>query len=115
MLEIAIGRDSTTVWMDLNDPDPSRKFKAFAYVWNAPNGRVMIFRQTAFHWIPKTPNLSRYGFRRSHYLILESISERLGRRFEKLSDVARFRKQSSIHQPGTFLCREPSFNEVDPF
>jgi hypothetical protein len=40
-------RDSSTVWMDLEDPDPGRKFKAFIYsggarqsVYFSPDGIV---------------------------------------------------------------------------
>ncbi len=32
VLDLGGGRDSNTIWMDLEDPDPSRKFKAFPYV-----------------------------------------------------------------------------------
>jgi len=42
------GRDSDTVWMDLNDPDPARRFKAFALAY-APQMNI-YFSPDGIHW-----------------------------------------------------------------
>jgi len=48
LLVIGGARDSTTVWMDLADPDPSRKFKAFAYYpWTHLD---VYFSPDGIHW-----------------------------------------------------------------
>jgi len=52
VLQIVGGRDSTTVWMDLQDI-PARKFKAFAYY----SGQIVVyFSSDGIHW--STPQYS---------------------------------------------------------
>jgi len=41
-------RDSATVWMDLNDPDPARRFKAFTF--RPPNELGIYFSPDGIHW-----------------------------------------------------------------
>jgi len=53
VLQIGGGRDSDTVWMDLNDPDPSRKFKAFALA-HAPLINI-YFSPDGIHWSEPQP------------------------------------------------------------
>src|ERR1700676_5022323 len=53
VLQIGGGRDSDTVWMDLEDPNPARKFKAFAVV-SAPLMNV-YFSPDGIHWSPPQP------------------------------------------------------------
>jgi hypothetical protein len=48
VLQIGGQRDSDTVWMDLDDPDPSRKFKAFA-LSSAPIMNI-YFSPDGIHW-----------------------------------------------------------------
>ncbi len=68
VLDLGGGRDSTTVWMDLEDPDPLRKFKAFIYIGGArlewytspnginwtkqPNQILTLNDRTTFFWNP---------------------------------------------------------------
>jgi Concanavalin A-like lectin/glucanases superfamily/Chitobiase/beta-hexosaminidase C-terminal domain/Viral BACON domain len=53
VLQIGGQRDSDTVWMDLEDPDPSRKFKAFALA-SAPIMNV-YFSPDGIHWSGPQP------------------------------------------------------------
>jgi hypothetical protein len=51
VLQIGGGRDSTTVWMDLRDPNPSRKFKAFVYYTPQTTPIIWIyFSPDGIHW-----------------------------------------------------------------
>ncbi len=50
VLQIGGQRDSDTIWMDLEDPNPSHKFKAFA-LWFAPYIGV-YFSPDGIHWSP---------------------------------------------------------------
>ncbi|MEP7352902.1 MAG: Ig-like domain-containing protein [Acidobacteriota bacterium] len=68
VLDLGGGRDSTTVWMDLEDPLPERKFKAFVYAsgsmldwYTSPNGinwtkqpnQILTLNdRTTFFWNP---------------------------------------------------------------
>ncbi|NUM56302.1 MAG: hypothetical protein HUU46_21905 [Candidatus Hydrogenedentes bacterium] len=45
------GRDSATVWLDLLDPDPQRRYKLFSYLRPDDNGRYTIyFSSDGKHW-----------------------------------------------------------------
>jgi hypothetical protein len=48
VIDLGGGRDSNTVWMDLEDPDPSRRFKAFPYLSGAKIG--LYFSPDGIHW-----------------------------------------------------------------
>ena len=61
VLQIGGGRDSTTVWMDLED-NPARKFKAFARV--PPSRMNYYYSADGIHWSPPQSNY------------IESISDR---------------------------------------
>ena len=51
VLQIGGGRDSATVWMDLRDPDPARKFKAFVYYTPQTTPIIWIyFSPDGIHW-----------------------------------------------------------------
>lgn len=45
------GRDSTTVWLDLLDPDPLRRYKLFAYLSHEDVGGLSLFYSAdGIHW-----------------------------------------------------------------
>ncbi len=45
------GRDSVTVWLDRNDPDPQRRYKMFSYLRPDDNGRYTLFYSAdGKHW-----------------------------------------------------------------
>ncbi|MCC6155379.1 MAG: hypothetical protein IT367_16545 [Candidatus Hydrogenedentes bacterium] len=45
------GRDSATVWLDRNDPDPARRYKMFSYLRPDDSGRYTIyFSADGKHW-----------------------------------------------------------------
>jgi hypothetical protein len=48
VLQIGGQRDSDTIWMDLEDPNPARKFKAFALVY--PPVINIYFSPDGIHW-----------------------------------------------------------------
>jgi hypothetical protein len=55
VLQVGGQRDSTTVWMDLADSDPARKFKAFAVYPQSVAGKTVWYYQVSFspdgiHW-----------------------------------------------------------------
>ena len=50
VLEIVGGRDSMTIWMDLQDPNPARRFKAFAYQSGLAYGILIYFSADGIHW-----------------------------------------------------------------
>jgi hypothetical protein len=54
VLQIGGGRDSVTIWRDANDPDPSRRYKAFA-VYDIPIMQV-YFSPDGIHWSAPQPN-----------------------------------------------------------
>src|SRR3954452_15203906 len=54
VLSIGGGRDSDTVWRDALDPDPSRRYKAFA-LYNVPQMNI-YFSPDGAHWGPPQPN-----------------------------------------------------------
>ena len=45
------GRDSSTVWLDLEEKDPQRRYKFFAYAWPEDRGALSIyFSADGVHW-----------------------------------------------------------------
>jgi hypothetical protein len=57
VLQIGGGRDSVTIWRDASDPDPSRRYKAFA-VYDIPAMQV-YFSPDGIHWSgPQANNLN---------------------------------------------------------
>jgi hypothetical protein len=54
VMQIGGGRDSDTVWLDLQEKDPTRRYKAFA-VYNVPVMNV-YFSGDGIHWGPAQPN-----------------------------------------------------------
>jgi len=56
VLQIGGLRDSVTVWMDLSDPNPARKFKAFAY--GPPANIQVYFSADGITWSPQQTQFS---------------------------------------------------------
>jgi hypothetical protein len=57
VLQIGGQRDSDTIWMDLDDPDPARKFKAFAVAY--PPVINIYFSSDGIHWSgPQTQTIN---------------------------------------------------------
>ena len=54
VLTIGGGRDSDTVWRDASDPDPSRRYKAFA-LFNIPQINI-YYSADGIHWSAPQPN-----------------------------------------------------------
>jgi hypothetical protein len=52
VLRIGSQRNSDAVWMDLNDPNPAAKFKAFAYY--PPGNMLVYFSPDGITWTPQT-------------------------------------------------------------
>lgn len=52
VLQIGGQRDSTAVWMDLNDPNPAAKFKLFAYY--PPGNMLVYFSPDGISWTQQT-------------------------------------------------------------
>ena len=52
VLRIGSRRDSDAVWMDLNDPNPAAKFKAFAYY--PPGNMLVYFSPDGITWTQQT-------------------------------------------------------------
>ncbi len=53
VLQIPNGRDSVTIWMDLQDPNPAQKFKAFAYQPESTYGVLVFFSADGITWVPQ--------------------------------------------------------------
>jgi len=45
-----LGRDSTTVWLDLDDPDPARRYKLFGYMLDARETYTIYASPDGKHW-----------------------------------------------------------------
>jgi hypothetical protein len=54
VLQIGGGRDSDTIWLDPLDPNPARRFKAFA-LYNVPSFNI-YFSPDGLHWSDPQPN-----------------------------------------------------------
>ena len=54
VLQIGGGRDSDTIWFDPLDPNPARRFKAFA-LYNVPSFNI-YFSPDGLHWSDPQPN-----------------------------------------------------------
>ena len=103
-------RDSTTVWLDLNDPDPRRRYKLFLYSHPEGAGALSLYFSTdGIHWSERLARSGPTGdrttvfynpFRGVWVYSLRDDDSKLGR-------IRRYREHRDVLQGANWTAGEP--------